>query len=247
VLTVSLSTTDAIGHDFGPDSRELHDHLVRLDRWLGAFLDSLATIVPAQQTVFALTADHGVSPMPERLAHEGGRGARINVATMAKQLASELRARWSVDFGVEFDNGLLTADVDAMAARGINVDSLARSLAAAIAKLQGVKRVYTRQSLAAAAATDQDAARWRRSLPTDLGWLIAGVAEAGFVFSDGVRAEHGTMNLESRRVPIMFVFPSARARTDTRVARTIDIAPTIAELLGIRPTEALDGRSLGIR
>src|SRR5215510_9580169 len=247
VLTVSLSTTDAIGHDFGPDSRELHDHLVRLDRWLGAFLDSLGTIVPAQQTLFALTADHGVSPMPERLAHEGARGARINVATMAKKLASELHTRWSLDFGVEFDNGLLTANVDAMTARGINVDSLARSLAAATSRLQGVKHVYTRQSLAAAPATDQDAGRWRRSLPRDLGWLIAGVAEEGFVFSDGVRAEHGTMNPESRSVPILFAVPGVRARIDTRVARTIDIAPTIAEILGIRPTEALDGRSLGIR
>ena len=55
------------------------------------------------------------------------------------------------------------------------------------------------------------------------------------------------MNPESRSVPILFVIPSIAPHTDPRVARTIDIAPTLAELLGIRPTEALDGRSLAIR
>ena len=246
VLSVSLSTTDAIGHDFGPDSREVHDHLVRLDGWLGAFLDSLAAIVPAQRTMFVLTADHGVSPMPQRLAHEGTRGGRINVTPIAKQLSSQLRARWSMDFGIEFDNGLLAADIDVLAARGVNVDSLARSLAATVSKQAGVKRVYNRQTVAAL-PNDQDAARWRRSLPRDLGWLIAGVAEEGYVFSDGTKAEHGTMNPESRSVPILFVIPGVAPRTDPRVVRTIDIAPTLAALLGIRPTEPLDGRSLAIR
>ncbi|HKR08237.1 MAG TPA: alkaline phosphatase family protein, partial [Gemmatimonadaceae bacterium] len=41
VLAISLSTTDAIGHKYGPDSREIHDQILRLDRALGAFLDSL--------------------------------------------------------------------------------------------------------------------------------------------------------------------------------------------------------------
>ena len=68
LLVVSLSTTDAIGHAFGPDSKELHDQILRLDRWLGDFLDSLATLVPSDRTVFALTSDHGVRSIPEYLA-----------------------------------------------------------------------------------------------------------------------------------------------------------------------------------
>ena len=65
LLVVSLSTTDAIGHDYGPASREMHDQLLRIDHWLGWFLDSLAVLVPRERTVFALTADHGVQPFPE--------------------------------------------------------------------------------------------------------------------------------------------------------------------------------------
>src|ERR1035437_1111364 len=75
VLAVSLSTLDQIGHAFGPDSRELHDHLLRLDRWLGTFLDSLARLVPAERTVFVLTGDHGIASFPEYTAmvkHKAG-------------------------------------------------------------------------------------------------------------------------------------------------------------------------------
>src|SRR2546430_11992435 len=39
LLAVSLSTTDAIGHAFGPDSREIHDQVLRLDRYLAWFLE----------------------------------------------------------------------------------------------------------------------------------------------------------------------------------------------------------------
>ena len=67
LLSISLSTTDAIGHAYGPDSREMHDHLLRLDKWLGIFLDSLATMVPANRIVLALTSDHGVTSFPEYL------------------------------------------------------------------------------------------------------------------------------------------------------------------------------------
>ena len=65
LLVVSLSATDAIGHDFGPDSREIHDHLVRLDRWLGRFLDSLDVLVPRERTIFALSSDHATPSIPE--------------------------------------------------------------------------------------------------------------------------------------------------------------------------------------
>jgi predicted AlkP superfamily pyrophosphatase or phosphodiesterase len=65
ILAVSFSTTDAVGHRYGPDSRELHDQIVRLDKYLGMFIDSLYKIRDSTRIVFALTADHGVAPYPE--------------------------------------------------------------------------------------------------------------------------------------------------------------------------------------
>ena len=122
LLVVSLSTTDAIGHAYGPDSREMHDQLLRLDHWLGWFLDSLAVLVPRERTVFALTADHGVQPFPELT----GKGGRVSFRAMAQRISQEYLSRYGIPLGVTWDLGLITADVAALRARGVNVDSLCR-------------------------------------------------------------------------------------------------------------------------
>ena len=64
ILAISLSTTDAVGHAFGPDSRELHDQIVRLDRYLGTFFDSLYKLRDSTRVIVALTSDHGMAPYP---------------------------------------------------------------------------------------------------------------------------------------------------------------------------------------
>ncbi|MFI5233133.1 MAG: alkaline phosphatase family protein, partial [Gemmatimonadales bacterium] len=122
VLAVSLSTTDAVGHAFGPDSREIHDQLLRLDRWLGGFLDSLSRLVPAERTVFVLTGDHGVVSYPEYTAmvkHEPA--GRVSLDGLTRETAVAFRDRFEMDFGFDFNgNGLMIADTAAMGARGLS-------------------------------------------------------------------------------------------------------------------------------
>src|SRR3712207_6022234 len=65
LLAISLSAMDAVGHTYGPDSREAHDMVLRLDRYLGAFLDSLYRLRDSSTIAIALTADHGVASYPE--------------------------------------------------------------------------------------------------------------------------------------------------------------------------------------
>ena len=144
LLVVSLSTTDRIGHNFGPASREMHDQLLRIDHWLGWFLDSLAVLVPRERTVFALTADHGVQPFPEMT----GQGGRVSLKAMAQRLSQAYLSRYGIPLGITWDLGFLTADVDALRARGVNVDSLADALAREARAMPGVGRVFTPRALA---------------------------------------------------------------------------------------------------
>jgi len=72
LLAVSLSTTDYVGHAYGPDSREIHDQVVRLDRYLGRFLEQVCALRQKQRPR-VLTADHGVTPFPERSRTMGHR------------------------------------------------------------------------------------------------------------------------------------------------------------------------------
>ena len=245
LLSISLSTTDKIGHTYGPDSREMHDHLLRLDGWIGAFLDSLGSVVPRQRTLIVLTSDHGMTSFPEYTVTVRHRTAgRMSLSARTQRVAAELRARYGTSFDLSFDNGILTADVANMRAHGVNVDSLTTMFVAAAKALPGVAKTYTPAQLASAPASDADADRWRRNLPPGIGWLVATVARPNYVFSDKLTGEHGTMQPETVAIPIAFMGPGVRAGTYPRIVRSVDIAPTLAVLLGVDPMEALDGRAI---
>lgn len=243
LLSISLSTTDAIGHAFGPDSREIHDQVLRVDRWLGQFIASLEHEVPPARIVYVLTADHGVSPLTELAVAKTGHGGRTWLGGIASALELSLEQRYHMDFGIEFDNGLMYADVNAMRARGINVDSVATAIVAEGISRSGVSAGFTPATLATSA--DSVAVRWRRTLPPALGWLAAFGTRPDFIWSQGKpTAEHGTPNALDLSVPISFVASNVVNGRYERLIRTVDIAPTLALLIGIAPTEALDGKAL---
>ncbi|HEX3235059.1 MAG TPA: alkaline phosphatase family protein [Gemmatimonadales bacterium] len=239
LLTISLSTTDAVGHAFGPDSRELHDHLLRLDRWLGWFMEALAKSVPGGRTLVVLTADHGVQSFPERSPGLG----RVSLDDLVASAQGALSHFWSASPALDFDSGLLSADTAALRSRGVKLDSLAAALAAQATRRTGVRRVYTPASLRSSPPHDPEAALWRRTIPPGHGWLLCASLRPGFVWSppDQLIAEHGSTAPADLEVPIAFMGRGVRPAVIHRPIDTVDIAPTLAALLGLRPAEALDG------
>lgn len=71
LLCINLSSNDYVGHAFGPHSLEVQDITYRTDRMLGQFVQYLTETVGAGKFVIALTADHGVCPLPEVLKDQG--------------------------------------------------------------------------------------------------------------------------------------------------------------------------------
>jgi arylsulfatase A-like enzyme len=242
LLAVSLSTTDAIGHGWGPESREMRDHIIRMDRWVGWFLDSLETTVGRGRVLVALTSDHGVQRFPESALAAGQRAGRATVRPILVELDSIFTARYRTDFNFSTDSGLLFGDLAGLASRGVDVDSLSRAVAQKMAAIDGVRQVFTPATLAAAPADDAEAGLWRRLVPSDFPWIAAGSLHPNFIWSTGTTSTtHGTTNPPDVVVPIAFMGPGITASRSARAARTIDIGPTLAALLGITPTEAVEG------
>src|ERR1051326_5705448 len=94
LLPVSLSTTDYIGHAYGPDSREIHDQVLRLDRYLGRFFEQLFVRYGGSNVLIVLTADHGVTPFTERSRALGRSGAvRVTPDSVIQSVNAALDAR----------------------------------------------------------------------------------------------------------------------------------------------------------
>ncbi len=247
LLAISLSTTDAVGHAFGPDSKEIHDQILWLDRYLGAFLDTLYTLRDSSRVVIALTADHGVAPFPE--IHSGrfpNQAAKhVNIAGLIERAAQTL-PRHGIDRNAwRWENGMLWVDRNAIQAGGVDPDALVRQFARDARHVPGVARVDPYRALAQADTVhDAIARRWLHMFPSDLAPTLLVTLTPYSVWGDGASAEHGSPYDYNADVPILFAGPVFKPGKYSTPARVTDMAPTIAAVIGVRPTERLDGRVL---
>jgi predicted AlkP superfamily pyrophosphatase or phosphodiesterase len=245
LLAVSLSTTDAVGHRFGPDSREIHDQILRLDRYLGAFFDTLFTLRDSTRVVIALTSDHGVTPLPEAKSRYPNQGAgKVNLAPAVVPLFASLRAAGVDTTAFSFDEGVLYLDSAAIAKAGLRAEAVTRTFATEVMKVRGVLRVDRFETLARDSSTDHIARRWLHQIPMDAP-AAAVVTLRPYWYWAGVNfATHGTPHDPDAAVPIIFSGAGIKPGRNTRRALVVDIAPTLANIVGVRPMERLDGHVL---
>jgi len=258
VLAISLSTTDAVGHHYGPDSKELHDQILRLDRSLGAFLDSLFKMRRQKDVLIALTADHGLTPYPEVHAHDPNNSAiRVDVRPVLQRLSNSLAEAgvpgpgFSYSFntfrgnGFTFDGGVLELDKRALSNAGINQDSLVRALRVDFLRVPGVARADRISELAKAdTVNDAIARRWLHMFADDeKAALVVTLAPYNYWLTYTL-AQHGSPNDSDAHVPILFYGDRIKPGRYTEFARVVDIAPTLAAIAHVIPLEKLDGHVL---
>lgn len=246
LLAVSLSTTDAIGHRFGPDSREQHDQILRLDRYLGVFFDSLFAMRDSTRIVFALTADHAVTPLPGTKSRYPNQGTgSVNLAPAIVPLFASLRAAGVDTNAFSYSEGILYLDDAALTRAGLRSDAVTRTFATEVMKVRGVLRVDRVSQLAEKdTSSDYVARRWIHQIPLDVP-ATAVVTLRPYWYEAGVNfATHGSPHDSDANVPIVFYGAGIKPGRNTRRALVVDIAPTLAAILGVRPMETLDGHPI---
>lgn len=248
LLAVSLSTTDAVGHAFGPDSREIHDQIVRLDRYLGWFLQQLFVRYGKGNVLIVLTADHGVTPFPER-SRALGRGDAVRVIpdSVIARVNAALDQRAGGAAWLQFDTGMLLLPERAqLAARGVNVDSVVADVATRLRALPGVARVERPADLAADDTADAVTRRWLHQVPPDgaVELVVTLAPYSIWSYPDLPIAMHGQPTELDAHVPLILWGAGIRGGSYGGRVSTVDIAPTLARLLELTPAEPLDGHVL---
>lgn len=246
LLAVSLSTTDAIGHRFGMDSREMHDHILRLDRYLGAFIDSLYRLRDSSRIVIALTADHGMSPLPGMKSRDPNEEAGfVDMRPALERVRAGLRAARANPEAVTFTEGMLLMNNVELRRARLRPDSVAQAFAAYAVEIHGVRRAELVRNLARRDTVMDDVSRrWLHMLPD---WLPAAVVvtlEPYWYWEGDTYPTHGSPYDSDARVPVIFYGAGIEPAQHNERALVVDIAPTLAAVARVRPTERLDGRVL---
>jgi predicted AlkP superfamily pyrophosphatase or phosphodiesterase len=241
VLAVSLSSTDYVGHGFGPDSREMHDQVLRDDRTVGVLLDSLYRLRDSSRIVVVLTSDHGVGSIPEVSAAAGATGARrVSLSPLLTRVRGRLRAAGVDTFAVDQDQQLVFVSREALRRGRVNTDSLLKWFAAAAREVPGVHRVDQFTTLLADSLRDPVARRWSHQLSPDVPVTLVITLDSLSSWGGNI-ASHGSTYDHDSRVPIIFAGAGIRAGRYDDFVRTVDIAPTLAAIVGVEPTERVDG------
>ncbi len=245
LLAVSLSTTDAIGHRYGPDSRELHDQILRLDRYLGTFLDSLRGIVGSGRILLALTADHGVTPSPmlKSTIYPNGDAKRVSLDLPWSAFQQRLLRAGVDTAAIAMEDGLVIVGPQAFNGSRIPPDSMLRGLARDLMRVQGVLRADLMTDLAKADTTsDVIARRWLHMFsPQSNVRLITTLTPYSYWLST-TYPTHGSPHDSDAAVPIVFWGAGVVPGRFTDTVRVVDMAPTLAAILRVRPLERTDGR-----
>ncbi|MCS7080787.1 MAG: alkaline phosphatase family protein [Chloracidobacterium sp.] len=249
LLTISFSANDLVGHVFGPNSHETLDITVRTDRTLARLLDLLDQKVGLDKTLIFLTADHGVSPVPEYAQRRRLNSRRVVFEQVAVAVKRALDAkfgegRWFAGFSSES----VYFDLKTLDEKKLERAAVEQVAAEAALTVPGVAAAFTRtQILSGALPRTPIGQRVQMAFHPQRSGDVFLVPEPFCFFSEEevtLAATHGTPYPYDTHVPVILMGPGVRPGVYYTEVSPSDIAPTLAALLGVTVPNGAVGRTI---
>lgn len=249
-LSVSFSTPDLVGHTYGPDSQEIVDTYARLDKVIADLLNYVDSKVGLQNTIIAMTGDHGVAPIPEYVKAMGLDGARISGQAVVTAINKALNDK----FGKEekwiqaFLNDQIYIDPKLVTANKTTQEEVERIAGEAAITVSGVINYFTRTQIITGNMPQTALARrvtngFNRLRSGDV-WLVT--KPFSFFGEGGLGTTHGTAYNYDTHVPVIIYGKGVTKGRYTIECSPSDLAPTLASLLRIEMPSNRYGRVLPV-
>jgi predicted AlkP superfamily pyrophosphatase or phosphodiesterase len=252
-LAVSFSSTDYVGHIFGPSSLESEDNIARLDRSLADLFAYVDKKVGLENTLIVLSADHGQPEVPGYLHSLGIQSSHyFNPKELDKAPAiAVLKERFGLGEEVikDFFQPYLYLDRELISSKGLDQAEVEKVFAEEIEKFPGVAKAVSSTALRKASLPDTELMRkiLNNFHPRRSGDIYLVFEPYVYINDfDGliVASTHGAPWRYDSFVPVMFAGAGLKPATLSRAITPYDIAPTLANYLGIKQPSATIGEPL---
>jgi predicted AlkP superfamily pyrophosphatase or phosphodiesterase len=271
LITISLSANDILGHRVGPDSDAEHQMVDALDVDLDAFFSWLDKNVDGGlgNVWVALTADHGVAPIPSKAAALGLNAAAIDTAKLTANLNDAMNQKFSPGEKIDYmlpkqELPYLTLNEPMFARAGINepeaetavegavagaVDALAKPAEGGVSDTKlppkpMLYRSYTRLELAKGEVPRSEfGSLLEHSYSPNGGWYVMVIPTAYQLESSGGTTHYSPWSYD-RHVPLGFYGAPFAPGVYRERAAPVDLAATFASLLGVNQPSASIGHVL---
>ncbi len=245
LLTISFSANDLIGHAYGPYSQEVQDVTLRTDRTLAELFNYLDHKIGLDHVVIALTADHGVAPVPAH-AHQYGLGGIVEPKSVTDAVENALNKSFGEEKWIlAFVNGNVYFDEGVIERRKVAVEDVERVASQALVKLAGVAECFTRSQILSGRLPQTKIARSvANGFYAHRNGNLVVIPQPFYFIGEGITTTHGTPYIYDTHVPVIFYGAGVSAGMYQSDASPADIAPTLSALLKIEIPSNNVGRIL---
>ena len=243
MLCVSLSSTDYVGHSFGPNSVETEDTYLRLDKDIAAFLTYLDTKIGKGQYTLFLSADHGVAHVPGFMKENKLPGGIFSEGEVAKDLNAKLKEKFGLDkivagimnYQVHLNHSLIdSANADEKAIVSFIIKTIQSN--------DAVAQVFELKNLANVTLNAQLKDRLSNGYNPTRSGDIQLVLKSGYIDYGKTGTSHGVWSPYDSHIPSLFFGWGIKQGHTNRETYMTDIAPTITALLHIQMPSGCVGK-----
>ncbi|ULC60183.1 alkaline phosphatase family protein [Flaviramulus sp. BrNp1-15] len=245
VLTVSFSSTDYIGHNFGVNSKEVQDAYVRLDKDLERFLNTLDTQVGRGEYTVFLTADHGAIDVPTYLQSVKIPAGYINNKEVRTKLTNFLSKTYGATGLIEnLSNNQIFLDRDKIKMLNLNLEDVQETIVNEVITYKHVDKVYSASTMNKTSFTTGIESLLQNGYNQKRSGDVILVPDTGFISYGRTGSTHGSGLNYDTHVPLLFFGKGISHGETVQKTEITDIAPTISALLGISFPNAAIGQPL---
>jgi len=234
-LGVSFSSTDYVGHKYGPHSVELQDTYLRLDRTIGDLLNYLDKQVGKGNYLVVLTSDHGVVDVPQELINKNLPGGYFDSDEAVDQLEEFLATEFGDEDWIEdYTNQQVYLDHNLVEENGFSLKVVQQKAADFLLQFEGVKSTNTAHNYQYKNYGTGQEAMYQRGFMYDRSGDVYIQLKSGWLDTNyPTGTSHGSPYNYDTHVPLIFYGWNVPQGETSRKTTIPQIAPTISNMLNI--------------
>ncbi len=244
LLWISLSALDKVGHKYGPESKEVIDAIYHLDKQLERFIRFAHKTAGKQETLFVITTDHGIAPIPERINEKGIPAFRIKINDFFEQANNYFKEKYDIDDAIKaFNDVQLYLNKEPFSSFGKRkYKRIINNFISFLEKQPGIKRAWTNKKLKRATFKQNDIEYYfkKQHYPGRSGSIFIQVEPYTQITKYSTGTNHEAPYEYNTHVPLILY---QHSEIELKMVRdkvwTLQLANTLAEILQIpKPTSS---------
>ena len=233
-LTISFSSPDYVGHAFGPNSIEVEDTYLRLDKDIEEILTSLDNSLGKGNYLVFLSADHGVADVPGFWQSQKLPAGVVDAAMSSREVKTALKTAFGEgEFIIAEDNSQLYLNANLMEEKKISYTQIYEIVRKTLLKRDDIADVIDLHNLANSTLPDYQLSYVKNGFNPRRSGDIMVVLNPSWFAGRKQGTTHGSLYRYDTHVPLLFYGWKIKSGETTLRTNISDISPTVADLLNI--------------